>query len=155
MKGASRTAVLVCQGRAVAHGRLAPGRFDDPTAMALLRDDERAAVGRARSGVAPRAMAERMGYEMLLANAVVMVPLYDLDVAFTNSQAERDLRPTKLHRKISGCFAASTAPSASPTSAATCPPPARTTSPPSTPSSACSTVTHGWRPRHRLPAHLR
>lgn len=28
----------------------------------------------------------------------------DLEVAFTYNQAERDLRPTKLHRKISGCF---------------------------------------------------
>jgi hypothetical protein len=41
---ASRTAVLVCQGRAAAHGRIAAGRFADPVAMALLRDSERVAV---------------------------------------------------------------------------------------------------------------
>lgn len=32
---ASRTAVLVCQGRAVADGRIAVGRFADPTALPL------------------------------------------------------------------------------------------------------------------------
>lgn len=30
--------------------------------------------------------------------------MYDLDVPLTNNQGERDLRPTKLHRKISGLF---------------------------------------------------
>ena len=30
--------------------------------------------------------------------------MYDLQTPMTNNQGERDLRPTKLHRKISGCF---------------------------------------------------
>lgn len=66
--------MLVCQGRAVAHGRLAPDQFDDPTAMALLRADEQAPVERARAGVAPPAAADRMEYEILRASAEVMVP---------------------------------------------------------------------------------
>jgi methyltransferase (TIGR00027 family) len=73
-KDASRTAVLVCQGRAVAHDRLAAGRFDDPIARALLRDDEVAGVERARTGVAPSGWGDRAEYEMLAANAEVIVP---------------------------------------------------------------------------------
>jgi hypothetical protein len=34
-RAASRTAVLVCQGRAVADGRVAVGRFADPVARRL------------------------------------------------------------------------------------------------------------------------
>jgi methyltransferase (TIGR00027 family) len=71
---ASRTAVLVCQGRAVAQGRLLPGRFDDPIARLLLRSDELAAVDQARAPKPPKPMAARMEYEMLQANAQVIVP---------------------------------------------------------------------------------
>jgi methyltransferase (TIGR00027 family) len=71
---ASRTAVLVCQGRAVAQGRIAVDRFADPTAMPLLRADERPAVEQARSGVVPRVWGDRMEFEMLRATAEVMVP---------------------------------------------------------------------------------
>ncbi|WP_026342876.1 class I SAM-dependent methyltransferase [Nocardia sp. BMG111209] len=71
-KQASRTAVLVCQGRAVADGRLAVGRFGDPVAQRFLLDDERAAVERARTGTVPQAMRPRMEYEMLNATAAVL-----------------------------------------------------------------------------------
>jgi len=69
---ASRTAVFVCQGRAVAHGRMGVGRFDDPTALALLRDGERARVERARSGVPPQAWSQRLDVELLTRQAESM-----------------------------------------------------------------------------------
>jgi methyltransferase (TIGR00027 family) len=71
---ASRTAVLVCQGRAAADGRIAPGRFADPTAMPLLRPDEREAVRWVRDGVAPRQWPQRIDYETVRANAELIVP---------------------------------------------------------------------------------
>ncbi|MQY21003.1 class I SAM-dependent methyltransferase [Nocardia macrotermitis] len=70
---ASRTAVLVCQGRAVGDGRLAVGRFADPVAVQLLRDDERAEVASARAGEVPSGWRARMRYEMLNATAAVLV----------------------------------------------------------------------------------
>lgn len=70
----SRTAVFVCQGRAVADGRLAVGRFADPVAKQLLRAEERAAVERARSGVSPADQRERLAVESLAACAEVVVP---------------------------------------------------------------------------------
>jgi len=73
-RGASRTAVLVCQGRAVAAGRLAVGRFADPPAAVLRQPDEREAVDQARAGVAPDGWADRLEYEWLTANAEVMAP---------------------------------------------------------------------------------
>jgi methyltransferase (TIGR00027 family) len=71
---ASRTAVLVCQGRAAADGRIDAGRFDDPTAILLLTDSERAQVEVARSGISPQSFGERMDFERLRAVAEVMVP---------------------------------------------------------------------------------
>jgi len=71
---ASRTAVQVCQGRAAADGLIAPGRFADPTAMRLLRPDEREAVGWARAGLAPAEWRHRVDYEAVRATAELMVP---------------------------------------------------------------------------------
>jgi methyltransferase (TIGR00027 family) len=70
---ASRTAVLVCQGRAVADGRAAVGRFADPVAVRLLRDDERHAVDQARAPGDPRDVRERLVVQMLRAVAEGMV----------------------------------------------------------------------------------
>ncbi len=66
--------MLVCQGRAAAHEHAAPSKFADPTAMALLRDDERIPVEQVRSGTPPRGWRERVEFEMLRATAEVMVP---------------------------------------------------------------------------------
>jgi methyltransferase (TIGR00027 family) len=71
---ASQTAVLVCQGRAAAHERLAPGRFADPIAVELLREDERIPVDLVRKGERPADWAGRVGYEMVLHCAEMMVP---------------------------------------------------------------------------------
>ncbi|MGW2281501.1 class I SAM-dependent methyltransferase [Streptomyces sp. NPDC001770] len=73
---ASRTAVLVCQGRAAADGRLAVGRFADPVAVRMLRPAERAPVDEVRAG-APAAAQDwksRGAYESVRACAEIMVP---------------------------------------------------------------------------------
>ena len=71
---ASRTAVMVCQGRAAAHGRIAPGRFADPTAMPLLRAAERETVQWVRDEAIPRTWRDRIDYETVRAHAEVIVP---------------------------------------------------------------------------------
>ncbi|OAA21788.1 methyltransferase, TIGR00027 family [Frankia sp. EI5c] len=69
----SRTAVLVCQGRAAADGLAESGRFTDPVAIRLLRDDERRAVERVRGGEPPTRWVERVDHESVRACAAVMV----------------------------------------------------------------------------------
>jgi len=71
---ASHTAVLVCQGRAAAHGRIAEGRFADPVAMELLRTDELLAVQRVREGRPPTGWGERVEFETVRASSEVVVP---------------------------------------------------------------------------------
>ena len=71
---ASSTAVLVCQGRATAHGRYAVGRFSDPVAEDLLDPAERTLVDRVRADDVPVQAAERVVYEMIRRCAITMVP---------------------------------------------------------------------------------
>jgi methyltransferase (TIGR00027 family) len=71
---ASRTAVMVCQARAAADGRLALGRFADPVALTLLHEQERAAVRQVRLGQPPSGWAPRMEFESVRATAEVIVP---------------------------------------------------------------------------------
>lgn len=63
----SRTAVLVCQGRALADGRYAVGRFADPVARDLLDPAERSAIDAAAKGAG-------LTSELLRRAAVMMVP---------------------------------------------------------------------------------
>lgn len=72
--GASRTAVLVCQARAVAHDRIATGRFSDPVAALLLREAERELVEQVRAGVVPSDWQQRLEVELLSACVEVIVP---------------------------------------------------------------------------------
>jgi methyltransferase (TIGR00027 family) len=71
---ASHTAVLVCQGRAAAHERIAPGRFADPVALRLLRDDERELVREVRAGKPPSGWRHRFEYEAVRAAAEIIAP---------------------------------------------------------------------------------
>jgi len=71
----SQTAVLVCAGRAAAHGRTAVARFRDPTAEVLLPEEMRARVNGYRAGRTPSGGARaRLEYAMLRATEALMVP---------------------------------------------------------------------------------
>ncbi len=86
---------------APAHQRAFAARYDALVAQGLAANPD-PTHGRKRD------YYQRRSYNLVTAfgdhRRHVLRYMYDLDVAFTNNQAERDLRPTKLHRKISGCF---------------------------------------------------
>ena len=75
-------------------------RYDDLVAVGLAANKEPA--HRKRNPV------ERRSFNLATAFAThkrsILRFMTDLQVPLTNNQAERDLRPSKLHRKISGCF---------------------------------------------------
>ncbi len=69
----SQTAVMVCMGRAMAHGRSTVAKFEDATALALLPDEARARVERFRAGVAPRSRFEALRRAFAEARSKMMV----------------------------------------------------------------------------------
>jgi len=92
--------------RAAGHRRLAPtrqrafrSRYD---ALVVEGIAANADPGRKRTSL------QRQSFNLATAfdthRQPVLRYMYDLDVGFTNNQAERDLRPVKIHRKVSSCF---------------------------------------------------
>lgn len=93
--------------RAAGHKALAPtlqrpfrSRYDAFVADGVAANPDPAPGKRTR--------LQRQSFNLATAFAThrqaVLRYMYDLDVSFTNNQAERDLRPVKIHRKISSCF---------------------------------------------------
>ncbi|HUB08174.1 MAG TPA: class I SAM-dependent methyltransferase [Myxococcales bacterium] len=56
----SPTAIAVCMGRAMAHGRTPLARFSDPTALALLPEKDRKRVERLRGDASQRTLGGRL-----------------------------------------------------------------------------------------------
>ncbi|MGH9153861.1 MAG: IS66 family transposase [Acidimicrobiales bacterium] len=88
--------------------QLAPGyqrafaaRYDALVADGVAANPEPAS-GRKRDYVQRRSF--NLATAFATRRKAILCYMYDLDVSWTNNQAERDLRPSKLHRKISGCF---------------------------------------------------
>lgn len=76
-------------------------RYDTLVAQALAANPD-PPRGRQRDRLA------RKSYNLAAAfsthKQAILAFMRNLDVSFTNNQGERDLRPVKLHRKISSCF---------------------------------------------------
>ena len=88
---------------APAHQRSFAARYDHLVAEALAANPD---PGRKRD------YYQRRSFNLATAFATHRRPIlrymYDLDVGFSNNQAERDLRPVKIHRKVSSCFRSTT-----------------------------------------------
>jgi methyltransferase (TIGR00027 family) len=70
---ASQTAVMVCMGRAAAHGRTGDAKFSDPTAFWLLGEPERQLVKRFRAGETPGGLVERFRHAHLARESPMVV----------------------------------------------------------------------------------
>lgn len=74
----------------------------DRLVQAALEANPEPVSGRKRNAL------ERQSYNLAVAFAThkrsILRYMHDLTVSMTNNQGERDLRPVKLHRKISSCF---------------------------------------------------
>src|SRR6187431_1940576 len=70
---ASQTAIWVCMGRALAHGRTSVARFNDPTALTLLPDAARTKVEAIHSASDSPSFRERLRQSMWQARAGMMV----------------------------------------------------------------------------------
>jgi transposase len=100
---------LVCdQARALGHRVLAPARQRD---FAVRYDTLVTAARTANPDPPPDRKRDRLQREsnnLAVAFAThrqsILRYMRDLEVGMTNNQAERDLRPVKIHRKISSCF---------------------------------------------------
>jgi methyltransferase (TIGR00027 family) len=68
----SKTAALVCMGRAIANEKTSVPRFHDPTARTLLDDDARARVERFLSGEPPKTARAKIEHGYLAKQSVVM-----------------------------------------------------------------------------------
>jgi methyltransferase (TIGR00027 family) len=85
---ASRTAVLVCMGRAVGHKRNAVKRFSDPTALALLAEEGRVRVESFEAGVRPKGLRARVAHGYLRNQSSLMVArTVEIDDAIREARA--------------------------------------------------------------------
>jgi transposase len=75
-------------------------RYDELVAMGLAANNQPA--HRKRNPVERRSF--NLATAFVTHKRSILRFMTDLQVPLTNNQAERDLRPSKLHRKISGCF---------------------------------------------------